>query len=101
MTMIAYRAPTVLVSVKTEDGAVPADLSVMAGYRINRTNYGSYFVRQADGRYRSQSLMPEHEYEVRVRDRGGAYDPAPVQRVSVPEGGSAQLSFLLRQRRKP
>jgi hypothetical protein len=101
MTMIVYQAPTILVCVKTEDGAVPGDLSVMARHRIDRTNYGSYFVPQADGRYRSQSLMPDHEYEVTVRERGGAYDPAPVQRVSVPEGGSAQLSFLLRKRRKP
>ena len=66
MTMIEYRAPTVIVAVKTEDGGVPTDLSVIARHRIGRQGYGNLFVRQADGRYRSQSLMPEHEYEISV-----------------------------------
>jgi hypothetical protein len=101
LTIIAYRAPTVLVSVKTEDGAVPEELSVMAGYAIGPQNYGSQFVRQPDGRYRSQSLMPDHEYKITVRDRHGVYDLAPVQRISVPESGTADLSFLLRKVRKP
>ena len=101
LTMIAYRAPTILVTVKTEDGVVPADLSVNARYRLGRTNYGNLFSRRPDGRYRSISLMPEHEYQVTVRDPGGAYESAPSQRVRLPEGGSAELSFLLRKQRKP
>ena len=101
VTMIAYRAPTVLVSVKTEDGAVPADLTVNARYHIGRQNYGNLFVRQPDGRYRSRSLMPDHEYEISVGDRGRVYDLSPLQRVNLPEAGSAALSFALRRRRPP
>jgi peroxiredoxin len=101
LTIIAYRAPTVLVSVKTEDGAVPEELSVMARYTIEAQGYISQFVRQPDGRFRSQSLMPDHEYAIRVRDRRDVYDPAPLQRISVPESVAAELSFLLRKRRKP
>ena len=54
LTIIVYRRRTVLVSVKTEDGAVPEDLSVMARYTIEVQGYVSRFVRQPDGRYRSQ-----------------------------------------------
>ena len=78
LTIIAYRAPTVLVSVKTEDGAVPEELSVMARYTIEAQSYVSQFVRQPDGRYRSQSLMPDHEYAITVRDPREVYDLAPA-----------------------
>lgn len=101
LTIIAYRAPTVLVSVKTEDGAVPEELSVMARYTIDPQSYVSQFVRQPDGRFRSQRLMPDHEYAITVRDPRGVYDLAPVQRISVPESGAAESSFLLRKRRPP
>ena len=101
LTIIAYRAPTVLVSVKTEDGAVPEELSVMARYTIEPQLYGSLFVRQQDGRYRSQSLMPDHEYAITVAGPREVYDRAPLQRISVPESGAAELSFHLRKRRKP
>jgi hypothetical protein len=100
LTIIAYRAPTVLVSVKTEDGAVPEELSVMARWTIVAQGYVSQFVRQRDGRFRSQSLMPDHEYAITVRGRRDVYDLAPAQRISVPESGTAELSFLLRKRRK-
>ena len=53
ITIIAYRAPTVLVSVKTEDGAVPEELSVMARYTIERQSYGSR-IRPTAGRPLSQ-----------------------------------------------
>jgi hypothetical protein len=101
MTIVACQAPTVLVLAKTEDGLVPADAHVNARYRLGVQNYGSLFVRQAAGRFRSQSLMPDHEYEIHVSDRGGVYAPGPIQRVSLPEGGSAELSFRLSRRQKP
>ncbi len=101
LTIIAYRAPTVLVSVKTEDGAVPEELSVMARYTIGAQGHVSQFVRQADGRYRSHSLMPDHEYAIRFQGPREVYELSPIQRISVPESGTAELSFLLRKRRKP
>jgi hypothetical protein len=101
LTIIAYRAPTVVVSVKTEDGAVPEELSVIARYTIEAQGYVSQFVRQADGRYRSHSLMPDHEYAIRFQGPREVYELSPIQRISVPESGTAELSFLLRKRRKP
>ena len=80
---------------------MPADLSVMASHRIGRQNYGSLFVRQADGRYRSQSLMPEHEYEIRVSDGSRVYDRAGraseppgerVRRIVLPSAQAAEVA---------
>ena len=99
MTMIEYRAPTVIVAVKTEDGGVPTDLSVIARHRIGRQSYGNLFVRRRTGRYRSQSLMPEHEYEISVAPVT-ACTTAPASRTNLPESGSADLSFLLRGRQR-
>jgi hypothetical protein len=97
LTIIAFRAPTVLVSVKTEDGAFPEQLGVTAQYTVGSQLYGSLFVRQPDGRFRSQSLMPDHEYAIKVLGTRGVYERAPVQRISVPESETVRLSFLLRK----
>ena len=71
-------------------------------WRINGgANQKWDFVQQPDGRFRSQSLMPDHEYAITVRDPRGVYDLAPLQRISVPESGTTELSFFLRKRRKP
>ena len=59
------------------------------------------FIQQADGRYRSQSLMPDHEYEITAWDRGGAVVPRELHRINLPEGGSAELTLVLRKRPKP
>jgi hypothetical protein len=101
LTIIAYRAPTALVSVRTEDGAVPEELSVIARYTIEAQGYVNEFVRQPDGRYRSHSLKPDLEYAIRVHGPREVYELSPIQRISVPESGTAELSFLLRKRRKP
>ena len=101
MTVIVYRAPTVLVTARTRDGTVPEDLSIVAFSRLDRTLLGSRFVRQSDGRYRSQSLMPDHEYEITVRDGHDVYDRLPIQRVTLPEGNTLELSFRLRKRSPP
>jgi hypothetical protein len=101
ITIVSYRAPTVIATIRTEDGAVLQDPEVGAGFNRRGGDYGSRFIRQADGRYRSQSLMPDHEYEITAWDRGGAYVPRKLQRINLPEGGSAELTLILRKKPKP
>jgi hypothetical protein len=100
ITIVSYRAPTVIATVRTEDGTVLQDPQVNAGFNRKGGDYGSRFIRQADGRYRSQSLMPDHEYEIAAWDQGGAYLPRKLQRINLPEGGSAELTVILRKRPK-
>ena len=66
-TIIAYRAPTVLVSVKTEDGAVPEELSVMARYTIRGAGLCKSIRPAGHERPLSQprALCPIAEYAIR------------------------------------
>jgi hypothetical protein len=101
ITVVSYRAPTVIATVRTEDGTVLDNPQVNAGFNRRGGDYGSRFIQQADGRYRSQSLMPDHEYEITAWDRGGAYVPRELHRINLPEGGSAELTLVLRKKPKP
>ena len=101
ITVVSYRAPTVIATVRTEDGTVLHDPVVNAGFNRRGGDYGSRFIQQADGRYRSQSLMPDHEYEITAWDRGGAYVPRELHRINLPEGGSVELNLVLRKKPKP
>ncbi len=101
ITVVSYRAPTVIATVQSEDGAVLRDLQVNASFNRRGGDYGSRFIQQPDGRYRSQSLMPDHEYEITAWDREGGYIPRKLQRINLPEGGAAELTLVLRKRPKP
>ncbi len=101
VTVVAYRAATLLVTATADDGHVLDDLAVSASFRIDRTNYGILFRRQADGRYRSEGIKPDQEYRLRVRDRRDAYVPRQLPRVKVPEGGVTELTVSLRKRQEP
>jgi peroxiredoxin len=98
ITVVAYRSPTVIVTVKSEDGGVPDDLHVAADFTSNGGSYGSSFARQPDGRYRGLSLMPDHEYEIHASGRSGEYIQKGLPRLNLPEGGSSHLTIVLRKR---
>src|SRR5262249_15934715 len=57
------------------------------------------FSRQADGRYRSKSLLPDIEYMILALSKD--YVPRTVRRLTLPEGGFAELTLRLRRRPKP
>ncbi len=101
ITIVCYRAPTVLVTVRTVDEADPGTVEVSAGFNINGGDHGEGFLRQADGRYRSGSFMPDHEYEVSAWSKDGAYVPQRIQRLKLPEGALKELTLILRKRPKP
>ena len=102
ITIVCYRAATVLVTLKSEDGPVPGDMTVNAGFNIDGGDYGSRLIRQPDGRYRGQSLMPDHEYEISAWQPGrGSYISRRLQRINLPEGGSTEVTLMLRKRPDP
>ncbi len=98
VTIVSFRAATVLVIVKTEDGGTPAKLKVGASFTVNMCGYGNSFKLQTDGRYRG-SLMPGHEY--RINAAAEDYVPTTVPRLKLPEGGLTELTVTLRKRPKP
>jgi AhpC/TSA family len=101
ITIVRYRAPTVVATLKSEDGPVPDDMTVNAGFNIGGGDYGSRFIRQPDGRYRSGGLMPDHEYEISAWQPRGPYISQRLQRINLPEGGSAEVTLMLRKRPAP
>jgi hypothetical protein len=101
ITIVSYRAPTVLVNLKSEDGRVPDDLTVNAGFNVNGGDNGNRLIRQPDGRYRSGGLMPDHEYEISAWQPRGSYISRRLQRINLPEGGSTEVTLMLRKRPAP
>jgi hypothetical protein len=91
ITVVSYRAPTVLVTVKSQEGPLPDEIDFNGGR----------FTRQPDGRYRSVSLVPDHVYEISAWAKQGAYVPTKFHRIRLPEGGSAELTLTVRKRPGP
>lgn len=97
--VVWYRAPTVLVRIVTEGGEpVPADVNLNIGFNVRGGDYAGGDVRMHDGRFRTQSLMPDHEYEYSAWAKG--YVPKRLERLSLPEGATAELTLMLRRKPK-
>jgi peroxiredoxin len=74
-------------------------VTVSAKFVFNLGGYSEPLSRQADGRYRSHGLMPDHEYMIVAASRD--YVPTAVPRINLPEGGSSDLTVTLRRRPMP
>jgi peroxiredoxin len=99
ITIVSYQSPTVLATVQAEEGELPEDVEVSAGFNVRGGDFGERFIRQSDGRYRSNSLMPDHEYEITAGSRG--YVPNRVHRLILKEDGFTELALILRVQPKP
>jgi peroxiredoxin len=99
-SFVLYDAPKIMATVKTEDGESPAvNIQVSAGFRSEGNEYGAGFVEQADGRYRSQNLLPDQEYEVSAWATG--FVPNRVERLRLREGASINLNLIIKRQPKP
>jgi peroxiredoxin len=100
ITIFSYRAPTVLISAETENGELPFDdIDVNVEFTSRGFSYGEGVIRQADGRFRTKSLMPDQEYQLSAHVRG--YVPSLVRRVTLPGGASTELTLFLRKTPPP
>ena len=99
ITIVSYKAPTVLATVQAEEGELPEDVEVSADFNVRGGDFGERFIRQSDGRYRSHSLMPDHEYEITAGSRG--YVPNRVHRHILKEDSFTELALILRVQPKP
>jgi hypothetical protein len=100
VTFVYYRSPTVVATVAVEGGDLPEDLEVGESFiGPNGGSFGGRFERQADGRFRSQSLMPDHVYDIRAGARGWLW--TKVSGVTLPEGGYQEVRLTLRKKPAP
>jgi peroxiredoxin len=100
ITFVVYTSPLVVVTVKTEDGDLPElQVGVNAGFTYEGTDYGANFIEQKDHRYRSQQLVPDVEYELVAWSLG--FVPNRIERVTLREGSSAEVTLVLRRQPRP
>ena len=100
VTFVLYHAPILMTTVKTEDGESPAvDIQVNASVNSKGNEIGVGLVEQADGRFRSQSLMPDEEYELSAWATG--FVPNRVERLKLREGTSIDLTLIIKRQPKP
>ena len=95
ITIVSFRAATVLLTVKTDDGGEPKRLNVVARFSRNFFSYAEGLRRHTDGRFNG-GLMPDHEYEITVTSDD--YVPNSVPRINLPEGARTDLTVTLRRR---
>ncbi len=99
ITIVSYKSPTVVATVRTDEGELPDEVKVSAGFNIRGGDFGERFIRQSDGRFRSHSLMPDHEYEISAWTQG--YTPNRIHRLTLKEGSFTELRLILRVQPKP
>ncbi len=100
VTFVLYDAPMMMATVKTEDGESPAvNTQVNASLHSEGNEIGTGFVEQADGRFRSQCLLPDQEYEVSAWATG--FVPNRMQRLKLREGASIDVTLTLKRQPKP
>jgi hypothetical protein len=100
VTFVVYNAPMILATVKTEEGESPAvNTQVNASFTSEGSDFGAGFAEQADGRFRSQNLMPGQEYEVSGWATG--FVPNRVQRVKLGEGAVINMNLTLKRQPRP
>jgi AhpC/TSA family len=100
MAFVLYDAPTIMATVTTEDGKRPAvNLQVNASFFSDGNEYGGAFIEQADGRFRSQNLIPGQEYDMSSWATG--FVPNTVHRLKLKEGASLDLTLTVKRQPRP
>jgi hypothetical protein len=102
--IIRYEAPTIFVSATTKDGKLVKDIQASVDYTEpaphldgkvtlkNGAHTDVYLTEQADGVYRTWSLLPDREVTVTVRADGFKY---ARRNVKLPEGKTEEITFVL------
>ncbi len=100
VTFVLYDAPMILATVKTEDGeSLAVNIQVNAAFSSEGSDFGAGFVEQADGKFRSQNLIPGQEYEVCAWATG--FVPNRVHRLTLEEGARTHLNLTVKRQPGP
>ena len=99
LEIVVKRAPVALIDVRSETGdlILPENLSAVTSGP--RGQYQANVARQADGRYRSQGLVPDTPYELTAWLNG--YIQNAPELLTMAEGEERRLTLVLRTRPTP
>jgi protocatechuate 3,4-dioxygenase beta subunit len=117
ITVHGYRPASVVATVRTEEGdPPPADVTAHVDFlwedfmdEIDTSPYmepeerlapdTAFFQKGANGRFRCEHLVPDHEYAFFARATG--YVPLRIEHRSLHEGNEAELTLVMRKAPKP
>lgn len=98
--IISYRSPTVLTTITTEGGEpLPKSLIFRVSLASEEFGFDEQTILQTDGRYRTRSLMPHRQYQFHAMSE--EYVPKRVEWLRLPEGATARVNLVLRNRLTP
>jgi len=99
--IVSFESPTVFVKAITEDGSKIKEIRVTASYlgsqrSEEQTTLGSgpRFVEQADGRFRSQRILPDEAVAITIQADGFS---ARTETLQLPEGAVKEVELILRR----
>ena len=117
ITVHGYRPATVVATIRTEEGEPPpADAYAQVDFLRENFIDGfdtspymepeervcpdvAFFQKGADGKFRCEHLLPDHEYAFFARATG--YVPLRIEHRSLHEGDKAELTLVMRKAPKP
>ena len=94
ITVVWYRAPTVLASIKSGESSFPAGARVIFYRKDNGNTLELDVTSLSDGRTRSHRLLPDVEYSARAAAKG--YE-GPEVRFRLSEGELKELKLELKR----
>jgi peroxiredoxin len=94
LAVVTARAPTAIVSVRTEFGEPVSDAGVQGLTSIGKMRYGLSLTVQRDGRYRTQKMAPDVDYEFFANRQG--YVLNTKEHLRLAEGEIGEVTLVLR-----
>jgi hypothetical protein len=92
ITLVHYRAATVLVTIKSDQDQVPDDAVILVEHAP--VDFEGSIVQFADGRYCVANLIPDESYTITAGAEGYARAEA---KVKLPEGGYKELTLEIKR----
>ena len=98
ITVVWYKAPTVVARINFDGGKLPNDARVIIFRNANGIVAEEAIQKLPNGRFRSRRLLPDLEYSARAVAEG---HEGPEVKFNLPEGGVKELTLELRRAPEP
>jgi hypothetical protein len=98
ITVVWFRAPTVVARIRFDGGELPNDARVDILRNVIARDNQEEIEKLPDGRFRSRRLLPDHEYLARAVAEGCE---GPEVKFTLPEGAIKEMTLELKRLPEP